>query len=290
MTRIVAILGTAVSSRLDVNKEPPEVERWGQSGTWRYVNAFDNRGREQDRWFEHHSRAWLLRRAGQGFFSYLYFMQHFKGQVYMGEPDKTIPNAVQYEREKLKEYFFGADPEFFTSSIALMTALAIYEGVDEIRYFGVDMAHKMEYIEQRNGVEYFIGWARGSGKTKVHLPASSPILKAKPYAQRRDTKVIQETILERQGKLGNVERKFVEGLVATRGRLQELLLRGNGSRPMRTKRYKTLKDSERGLEEQLTSIRAKINENDYWLAEEKGLHLTEDVSGPLVYVQGKEKV
>jgi len=281
MKRIVAILGTALASRLEANDQPPEVERWGQSGTWRYIT-------QMDRWFEVHDQTWLIRRAGKGFFPYLFYMQQFKGPLYLLKPDPIIPNARVLPVDTLSKQFFGDEQPYFTSSIAYMTALAIHEGVDEIRYFGVDMAHKMEYIHQRSGCEYFIGWARAAG-IKVALPDSSPILKAVPYGVRRDTKVIQESILERNGNLDGEEKRLVEALIAARARMLEMRQANGSSRPTRTKRYKELKTEESHLEEKLINIRAKMNENEYWLAEEKGMHLTETLSpgSALVYAQGK---
>jgi hypothetical protein len=281
MSRIVAILGTAPSSRMEANEQPPEVERWGQSGCWRYIQNLD-------RWFEMHDRAWILRRAGKGFFPYLFFMQQFKGPVYMNKLDSTIKNAVQYPLEEMNQKFFGDDPPYFTSSIAYMTALAIHEGVDEIRYFGVDMAHKMEYIHQRSGCEYFMGWARAVG-IKVVLPKTSPIMKSPLYGQRRNTEVIQESIHERNAKLSNAEQHLAEALIGVRGRLQELLASNGTSRPRRSARYKLLKEEERTFEEKLNNLRGKINENEFWLAEEKGLELTQAIpQGPLVYAKGKQ--
>ena len=143
--RVVAIVGTATTSRLEVNKEPPEVERWGQSGAWRFMEKVD-------RWFEMHNRAWLLRRAGKNFFPYQSFMQTLKGSVYCKQVDPTIPTSVAYPLDEIARHFFGEEPPYFTSSIAYMTALAIYEGVSTIKYFGVDMASKMEYIAPEDGV------------------------------------------------------------------------------------------------------------------------------------------
>lgn len=267
MGKIVAIIGTAPSSRLEANDQPAEVERWGTSGTWEYIERLD-------RWFEIHERAWKLRRMGKDYFPYLRFMQQFQGPVYMTDPDPSIPGAVRYPRDILSEHFFGEDHPYWTSSIAYMTAFAIYEGVSEIRYFGVDMSHKMEYIEQRQGCEYFMGWARAVG-IKVSLPESSPILKAAIYGARKDTKVLQETILERQESLQSDLGRLSEALITVRGQLQEILVSNGTKRPSRTNRYRTLVANEKELVVRLSHLRGKLSENDRWLEEEKGLHQTE---------------
>jgi len=62
-----------------------------------------------------------------------------------------------------------------------MIALAVYESLTkgtfkEIHVYGVDMALKKEYREQKPSCEYFIGFAMGAG-IKVYLPSESDLLR-----------------------------------------------------------------------------------------------------------------
>jgi hypothetical protein len=66
--------------------------------------------------------------------------------------------------------------DYWCSSIAYMTALAIHEGAKEIHVLGVDMKAGEEYGHQKPNMEYLIGFARGKG-IKVHIPEQSPLCK-----------------------------------------------------------------------------------------------------------------
>ena len=72
-------------------------------------------------------------------------------------------------------------PFYFTSTPAYAIALAIYEGVDEIKLFGLNLAASIEYIQQRACVEWLLGIATGQG-IKVTLPSASPVLTGALYA------------------------------------------------------------------------------------------------------------
>ncbi len=62
----------------------------------------------------------------------------------------------------------------FGSSISWMIALAIKEKYDTINLFGLDMATKQEYIDQRDTLFYMIGRAEASG-INVVIPEESRI-------------------------------------------------------------------------------------------------------------------
>ena len=64
----------------------------------------------------------------------------------------------------------------YSSSIAEMLALAIYEGFTEISLYGVDMSLTKEYGSQKSGVEYLLGIAVGLG-IKTYIPMTSDLMK-----------------------------------------------------------------------------------------------------------------
>lgn len=175
MGRTIAIVGTAASSRDEANYEPVEVERWGQGRTYTFLDRLH-------RFFELHTMDWIRKRASyQAFVEYSHWLKHYEHPVYMIETHPTVPTSVRYPIEKIIKQF----GPYMTSSVSYMIALAIHEGCDEIKLFGVDMAAKMEYTYQRNGIEYLLGWAMGMG-IKVTIPDSSPILKAPLYGREAD--------------------------------------------------------------------------------------------------------
>lgn len=90
--------------------------------------------------------------------------------VYMLKHYDDIPLSVAYPFKQIFEKYGS----YFTSSIAYMMALGIEKGYKEIHIYGVDMALREEFLYQRPGVEYLIGYMRGMG-IKVYFPPKSMI-------------------------------------------------------------------------------------------------------------------
>lgn len=177
-------------------------ELWGCSpGCWAVTPKFD-------RFFEVH--RW---QPGMAWFSaeYCQFLRDFKGPVYTGAAIPEIPNHVIYPIDAMEAKFSSY---FFTSSLALMMALAIDTiekvrkqrrmfretkldshvelppGIDEkvldetdaddvIGMWGVDMAAMEEYSYQRPGCQFFVleAMRRGIG---VFLPKESDLMRPMP--------------------------------------------------------------------------------------------------------------
>ena len=92
-----------------------------------------------------------------------------------------IRTAVPYPLNRVVECI-GRD--YLTSTPAYALALAITEGVDEIKLYGVHDATEREYIEQRPCLEWLLGLAEGRG-IKLVLPALSPLLRGERYPNNR---------------------------------------------------------------------------------------------------------
>ncbi len=85
---------------------------------------------------------------------------------YTCEVDPAIPTSIRYPLEELVDHF---QTDYFTNTVTYMLALAIYEGIDAIDLYGVNMTLGTEYENEKGGVEYWIGRAQGQGiKVKVH--------------------------------------------------------------------------------------------------------------------------
>ena len=207
--RIVCLVGWASTSREWANEQPPHVEIWGQNE----CHMFLKRG-VWHRWFQIHPRNWNeakriksnvtsltaiangtnvlkdLRRFTSKYVllpeSYGRGREHLKWlsecgiPVYMKEVDERIPTSIRFPREDAIAKF----GHYLTSTSAYMAALAIMEGVDEIRIAGVDMAIGTEYSHQKPCLEYLLGYARGMGikVTLPPLPYACPMLNAPMYA------------------------------------------------------------------------------------------------------------
>ena len=83
-----------------------------------------------------------------------------------------FPSAVPFPKHELLEEF----GRYWGSCVAWMMGLAIHEEFEEIHLYGVHMALPDEYANQKDGIEYFIGLARGRG-IKVFVPPTCELLK-----------------------------------------------------------------------------------------------------------------
>lgn len=102
----------------------------------------------------------------------------YKGKTLLCKTDARVPAGVAYPLNEVTTRF----GRYFTNSVSWMIALAIFEGVNEIGIFGVDMAQdgtvNGEYAKQRPSCEYFVGVAIGAG-IKVTIPAEAQLLKSR---------------------------------------------------------------------------------------------------------------
>ena len=174
MARIIGIVGMDPSSAREANKAGPEVELWALN------EAYVTLQRPAARWFQLHQRVegqFDMQRPGGGAV-HEDFLRNCPVPVYMIDKDPMVPTSVRYPLEELLDEF----GHYFTSTMAYMVALAIHEGCDELRIYGVALDKGIEYVEQKAGMEYFLGIAKGRG-IKVVLPTQSPLLHAPLYGR-----------------------------------------------------------------------------------------------------------
>ncbi len=164
----VAIIGTAPSSRALAPYDDETWDIWGCSPG--NMNCLPR----VDAWFEIHANLLWPRYADAYGKNYIKWLSEQKFPVYLqDEPwhQKYFPHALGFPaREMLKK--FGR--HWFTSSFAWMMAFAIHLGYKEIGLFGVDMASKDEYIQQRQGFYHWLEKAQGLG-IKVVIPRESDL-------------------------------------------------------------------------------------------------------------------
>ena len=123
------------------------------------------------RWFELHTQRVL--KAAKGWDAIFPFLGEAGDKLTLGHYCPELPFAKLYPLDEIKAKF----GTYFTSSIALMLALAIHEGADEIGIWGVEMLADEEYARQRPCVEYYLGIAQASG-INIVIAEESPILRA----------------------------------------------------------------------------------------------------------------
>ena len=164
--RKIAILGTAPSSIALAPYNDPSWEIWN-------IGANQVHGQRFDRWFELHTK-YVLESAG-AWVPRLPFLKEAGNKLIVGHlcTNEELPEAQLFPLKEITEVFGS----YFTSTVAWMIALAIYEGVDQIGLWGVDMIGDLEYSYQRSGCEYMLGIAKGRG-IKIVLPPQCPLLRA----------------------------------------------------------------------------------------------------------------
>lgn len=77
--------------------------------------------------------------------------------IYMQERDPRVPDSVEYPLQEAKDL---CGVQMFTTTFAYMAALALLQGYEEIRIFGVELSAS-EYEYQANGYLFWFGFLRG---------------------------------------------------------------------------------------------------------------------------------
>lgn len=160
----IAIVGTASSSS---HKAPYD------NDSWKIWSLGANAGsiKRYTRWFEMHTQR-VLRNTGAWEASFG-FWGECGDKLTLGHACPELPFAKLYPIEEIKAKFGN----YFTSSIAYMIALAIYEGASEIGLWGIEMLADEEYARQRPCCEYYLGMARAMG-INIVIAEESPLLRA----------------------------------------------------------------------------------------------------------------
>lgn len=193
----IAILGFA-PSYAEAPFDDPTFDIAGLNELYAFIPRWDV-------WFDMHTLEVIQKSTRDG--KRLENLANMQCPVYMRERCPQIPNSVQYPLAEMTHYFFGGDTNhrlriahgyyrqmgehrtlddeiavgrhgYWTNSVSMMIALAIYAGYKTIHVYGVDMASDREYQAQRPSCEYFLGFARGRG-IDTYVPDGSDLLKAR---------------------------------------------------------------------------------------------------------------
>jgi hypothetical protein len=192
----IAVCGFASSSRHLIPVNDPSWELWGMNQLYRHLA----RG---DRWFDIH---WNWDKEVVPGTDYRGWLASCGIPVYMMATQADLPTSVRYPVERL----IAMAGDYFTSTVAFMTALAIEEvdlrvraaltaelqaqagqAVDvlavlqrqaelysqhTIGLFGIDLVVEEEYFWQKPCAEFWIGMAVGRG-IEVFIPPQSAMCK-----------------------------------------------------------------------------------------------------------------
>lgn len=156
----VAIVGLWSGTHDLAPWDDPRWEKWGL--------AWDAYAPRMDRVFEIHDARQWKDYAPKDYIERLSMMP----RLHLQEAHPELPAATVYPLAEVAD----SVGDYFSSSIAYLTALAIHEGAEEIGLWGVAMEGHDEYGYQRPNMEYLVGLARGRG-IKVHVPEQSSLCK-----------------------------------------------------------------------------------------------------------------
>lgn len=163
----VAIVGSS-KGWSEAPFDDPSWEIWSLNNMYKKIKTLPN-GR-WTRWFDIHEKAIDRPKHKE-------VLASLGCPVYVNEKWSHLLNSVVYPFEEVKkEFFINVNREqFFTSSIAYMTALAIYEGFDEISFYGINQSLQTEYEKQLPCIDFWVGIALGKG-IRVNIQKHSNIL------------------------------------------------------------------------------------------------------------------
>ena len=116
------------------------------------------------------------------------------------------------EKYPLDEIVKEFGTEFFTNTICYMIALAIHQSYDKLKIYGVDMPIGSEYINEKGGIEYWLGVAQDRG-IKLEIAPGSQLLRTvngQIYGKRDDNYIMlylweRFALLGLLPKVGNIE-------------------------------------------------------------------------------------
>ncbi len=129
----------------------------------------------------------------------------------MQEVNAFVPKAVVFPKDELLADFGRVS--FFTSTASWMLAKAIYDKVDEIGLYGLDMTAASEWEYERPGAQYFIKVARDRG-IKVIIPSQSDIDVPVPLYGYGDSDPIAVKMIEHghelRGRIAEFDRRIAQ--------------------------------------------------------------------------------
>lgn len=182
--RKVCISGFADATREQANKLDKSWEIWSLNRCYTFLKRWN-------RHFEVHEKELYTGKTGLRESDYIERIRKSGVPVYMMHPDPDFGDVHPYPFYEICAYFgqfinpnSGNEHfEYYTTTIAYMLALALYEhkvenrAIDTLFICGVDMSAFSEYSEQLPCVNFWLGALMGA-EVKIDIPSASPLLKS----------------------------------------------------------------------------------------------------------------
>lgn len=194
--RKVAFVGFASNSLHMVPWNDPEFEIWGMN------QGAQNFKRRADRWFEMHLPEATPDIRDPG---YMDFLKALTIPVYMIDMYEYAPTSLRYP---IEDAIRVTGRDYFMSTVAFMSALAIMESFEEVHLYGINLAIGDEYFYEKPNAEWWIGHMEARG-IKVYIPRASSLLKqAKRYGYHVDARPNQSWKLLLQSRVNEYKSKI----------------------------------------------------------------------------------
>lgn len=214
--KTVAIVGSARTTRELAPFEDESITIFGVNESLMF-----NWMKRADVMFQMHQRWSFSRpdnRSHKGYWNWLREPHEFP--IYMQQAWSDIPASVKYPIEDIISKLCP-QRKYFTSTIAYMMALALYQGFERIEIYGIEMAKDSEYLYQRDCVTYWVGRAEGLG-VQVLFPEKCNLFKGYLYGYEGG-RVIERLVFEERLKfLYLEEQEATKACNIAAGRVQAL--------------------------------------------------------------------
>lgn len=163
--RKVGLIGGSPQSLRFCPWQDPSWEFWAHSSAVLAIPYL-----RPDRLFDLHPKHCFMEARKNGFKDYFAFLKGCPVLIYMQQNFEDVPQSVRYPLEVIKSLWPTVP---IGSQTAAMVALALYEGVTHLGFWGVDYQHETEYAKQRANAERWVGIAEGLG-VHIILPPTTP--------------------------------------------------------------------------------------------------------------------
>jgi hypothetical protein len=183
--KTIALVGKCARHWKMAPFDNPAVTIWGIQ-QWLHIERLPR----ADAIFEVHAKRAVWERVEcPGYPPYLSWLQQpHVFPIYMRHKYAEFPASVKYPLKEVCDAYFqnlyhGKDKvgRFFTSTIAYMFALALYQGFERIEMYGVEMQVE-QYQYQRDSIFWWMGFANGLG-VEVVVPENSDLFLNNLYGE-----------------------------------------------------------------------------------------------------------
>jgi hypothetical protein len=181
--RTVALFGFGPKTRDLIHQVPHDTEIWSVNWAYKYDPP------RIDRLFEIHIKEYLTSDWVIDLDDHWKWLQEEHDfPIYMTEKFDEVPNAIAYPVDELSDDLFehlirgplDFSDDYWVSGMSYAFGMAIYEQVDRIELYGVEMVGGTDVAYQRDGIALLTGIAMGRG-IDVWRPEITTFLRAKRY-------------------------------------------------------------------------------------------------------------